>query len=361
MPVIAVCSHDRHKSGVFSATEANALDVDNGDTVKALSIFTSESHITTPDDTITVAEMGLQELAINGIPDIFAVYHEVLSNLNIGRAGRNAIFSSASHWRQSVHQSERGMAAFLSSLRVFSAQIAADKMAQDAQDAVLHLFDLLTRFPPAVRTLYILMSGKTPSAPQCAALAQAVFEVLKSIVPAHIVRSDSGRFFEGARLFFGSVLENAKDLKLPEENPWMPYLNSMRTIDLRDTDTMEFVIKPVTTTTGLVETGHFDALKPDGILTAASSDLALTSLETDCRTKRAALLNGGRMAELVVFDADSLRSQYRYKDKGNLEKVMLAQEFSDTNHLSVLCTRANFVVLKPSNLTSAEPPALTLD
>jgi len=98
----------------------------------------------------------------------------------------------------------------------------------------------------------------------------------------------------------------------------------MRTIDLRETDTMEVVMKPVTTTMGLVETGHSDALKPDGKFTAASSDLALTFFETDCRTRRAALLNGGRIAELVVFDADSLQSQYRYKDKGNSEKVMLS-------------------------------------
>jgi len=102
----------------------------------------------------------------------------------------------------------------LSSLRVLTERISARQMEPPNQDAVLHVIHLLTRFPPAVRAVQILMSGKSPRPSERAALAQALYEVLKEVVPIQLIKSDPGRYFEGTRLLLGLILEKAKHLKL---------------------------------------------------------------------------------------------------------------------------------------------------
>lgn len=153
----------------------------------------------------------------------------------------------------------------LSSLRVFTDRIGAKKMEHPSQDAVLHIFNLLTRFPPAVRTVHILMNGKSPRACERAALAQSLYEVLKDVVPALIIKSDLTRLSEGARLLFGLILEKAKHLKL-KEDVQMPYISSLKVLDLRNTFTMEPIANAIQTPFGLVEEGYYEAFKEGGIL-----------------------------------------------------------------------------------------------
>ena len=80
------------------------------------------------------------------------------------------------------------MAMFLSSLRVFSALVAGMKDDEKLQDAVLHVFDLLTSFPPALRALNILINGNTPTAADSAALSHAIYYVLDETLPTTVGR-----------------------------------------------------------------------------------------------------------------------------------------------------------------------------
>lgn len=91
------------------------------------------------------------------------------------------------------------MAAFLSSLRIFTDLFNANKIGESTQNQILHLIHLLTKFPPAIRTMYILMQGKSPRPAECAALVQSFFEALKDIIPLEIIAGDEKRIFEGSR------------------------------------------------------------------------------------------------------------------------------------------------------------------
>ena len=153
----------------------------------------------------------------------------------------------------------------LSALHVFTDRINAKRMEHPNQDAILHIFNLLTRFPPAVRAIHILMNGKTPRFCERAALTQALYEVLKDVVPLRLVGLDEGRIFEGTRLLLGLVLEKAKHLKLSEDAQ-MPYISSLKVLDLRNTFTMESMVNVIQTPFGLVEEGYYEAFKVGGIL-----------------------------------------------------------------------------------------------
>ena len=96
-------------------------------------------------------------------------------------------------------------------------------------------------------------------------MAQSLYEVLKDVVPAQLIKSDMARLFEGARLLFGLILEKAKHLKL-KEDVQMPYISSLKVLDLRNTFTMEPVANAVQTPFGLVEEGYYEAFKEGGIL-----------------------------------------------------------------------------------------------
>ena len=98
----------------------------------------------------------------------------------------------------------------LSTLRVVAPLVQDLHTEPAAYDAVLHMFDLFSGFPPAVRAFYVLTQGKTPTAQECAALSQSLFHVLENIMPTELVGQDRKRLFEGTRLLFGLILEKAR-------------------------------------------------------------------------------------------------------------------------------------------------------
>jgi len=259
-----------------------------------------------------------------------------------------------------VSQSERGMAMFLSCLRVFTDLVSARRMQEPSQDAILHLFHLLTNFPPAVRTLHILMNNKTPGPSECAALGQAIYQVLKDLVPTQLIRANMGRVFEGTRLLFGLILEKAKHLELAGDAR-LPYLSSFNVLDLKCSETMETIINPVQTPAGLLEEGFYDAARYGGILNWGAGEQSLSAGPLGARTKRIALLSGGITPEVTIFDLDSLGSFSIYPDGGAIENVITPLEMSDLHHLAVLCGRNRLSVVAPASLASSEAPALTLD
>lgn len=251
------------------------------------------------------------------------------------------------------------MAAFLSSLRLFTNSINTKNMSQSSQNAILRLILLFTHFPPALRTIHILMNAKSPRVSECAALVQALYEVVKDIVPLELVQSNEGRILEGSRLFFGFILDRAAQLEDLDENSF-PYLWSLKTIDLKNFETLEPVEVPVLTTFGLVDEGYYNAYREGGILSWCNGEDPLKEARLDQQTRRIALLCGGLVPEATIFDSDSLSSLSRFRDTED-EELIAEQAFSSLSHLATLCERNQFAVVPPASLPSANAPALTLD
>ena len=204
------------------------------------------------------------------------------------------------------------------------------------------------------------MNGKTPRACERAALTQALYEVLKDAVPAQLIKSDMTRLFEGARLLFGLILEKAKHLKL-KEDAQMPYISSLKVLDVRNAFTMEPITNAVQTPFGLVEEGYYEAFKEGGILYWKTGEQPLSVLPLDARTRRVSLLGAGIISQVTVLDLNNLNSIAGYSNNEDFDGVIPFRELSDPNHLASLCAKNELSVLAPSTLASAEAPALTLD
>jgi hypothetical protein len=184
---------------------------------------------------------------------------------------------------------------------------------------------------------------------------------LESLVPRELIRDDDRRVFEGSRLLFGYILDKAKLIKLRDNTT--PYLLSLRTIDLKDGETMENISSPVQTTVGLIERGYFDAVKEGGILGWSNGNQLLSRIDLDKQKqiKRIALLSGGKVSQVTIFDIDSLNQTSGYDRSDEIEQFIERPSISDLQLLATLCARNKFSVLPPSALPTSEAPALTLD
>jgi hypothetical protein len=262
LPILAICSRHKHSGSRGS--------VAGGDRDLAIDLHTSECpiEVASHNSGITLATAGLQDCTIDGILTIYAVQRWTKSNDGSDRQGKATIFISEA-WEHPQGQSDRGISNLLSTLRAFAYLTARGTMEEIRQDAVLHMIHLLTRFPPAVRAAYILMRGGTPRMSERVALAQCLYEVLKSVVPLRVIQSDPKRYYEGSRLLFGLILEKAKNLKVSRisDDVDLSYIN-MKVFDLRNLITMEPVLSvPVQTNAGLLDAGFYKAFQDGGLLT----------------------------------------------------------------------------------------------
>jgi hypothetical protein len=232
-------------------------------------------------------------------------------------------------------------------------------MELSAQDAVLNVLILLTRFPPAVRALFTLMSGRSPSPGERAALAQSIYEVLKDVVPMTPIKSDEGRILEGARLLFGFILEKAKEFTL-KDSTRLPYMSSLHVRQLRCLSTREPIWNPIPTRTGIVERGYYEAFKKGGILLWRSDEQPLSDLPLDSETRRMHSLGGGLVPYITLFRIDHF-DRSPYEKDGQARRLLLSKNLSDLATLSACCSRNKLSVVRPSSLSSANIPALTLD
>ncbi len=251
------------------------------------------------------------------------------------------------------------MAAFLSSLRIFTDLVNAKKMDQASQNNVLSLIHAITRFPPAFRAVQILMADKRLKMPECAALAQSVYEVLKEIFPQKIVQDDASRVFEGSRFFFGFILDKARLLKTSDGV--LPYLDSFKTLDIRDIETLEPILHPVQTDFGLSEEGYHKAHLEGGILCCSGGREPPVSVGTDPQTIRLALQSGGTKPEVTFCSLDTLNSLRRPEYIQEVEEAVALDRMPDVLALSALCEQNGLAVTAPSALPSSSAPALTLD
>lgn len=360
IPVVAICSKSRHVPAHAVVNYGNANEPQS----RVLDLHTSEMPISPACMDLKVSELGLEALAVNGAIDLYAVKRNTTSTGPTTGHGKGAIFRYQPHWEPNVKQSDRGLAMFLSSLRVFASLVQDMAGDEPLQDAIYHIFDILSGFAPALRTLHILVQGKTPTAVDSAALAHGVFEVLAGFMPVEIIGTSRARVFEGSRLLFGFILEKARSAKLTDpraEGKTLPYLSSFESLNIQDAKTSEGVMHLTTTSQGQVETALHDAMEEGGALRDTHLQSFLVTVESDPRVVRAALLSGGAAPEATSFSLAKLTSNYQYEDSGVATAAFDTTELAELHHLAELCGRHKLTVHKPSQLVSAVAPCLTFD
>jgi ubiquitin-protein ligase/uncharacterized protein YegL len=207
--------------------------------------------------------------------------------------------------------------------------------------------------------MYILISGKSPTREECAALCQALFESIKGVVPLDGIGLGDDRIFEGSRLFFGLILDKSHTFKLGEE-AILPYLTAMKSLSLMNSETFGRFINPVDTNVGLLEKGCFDALKA-GIIKYSNSELSeITETPLDGRTRRAAVLCPNT-SDVLSFDMNMLYTTETFESYRKYSQIFPDREWNDLNNLAVLCLQHNLSIVSPERLTSAPDNVLTLD
>lgn len=264
MPVVSICSKDRHIPPHARGTEL--ADDSNESRFHLLDLHSSETPIHAAAMSTTLRDAGLLDLCADNTLELYGVVRAVSPTSALSGLGKDSIFRARSHFEPPVRQSTRGVAMFLSTTRVV-ASVLQDMNKDDpaGYDAVLHVFDLLTGFPPALRALHLLSQGKIPSAAECVAFSHSVFAVLQTSMPTELVGTERNRLFEGARLLFGFVFEKARSVKLTaaqpdsEDGQDLPYLSAFTEREARDCKTNEPLMHPVATRDGLVERAYLEA------------------------------------------------------------------------------------------------------
>jgi Mg-chelatase subunit ChlD len=304
-----------------------------------LDLHTHQLAITKSSYPCTLEETGLHECLVDHVLTIYAVPRSALSDMTAPaestmRSGRNAIYLAGPHWQPIAQQSERGMAMFLSSLRVFTDLLRSDSVEDEHRDRVAFIFDLLTRFPPAVLSLHLLIQGRTISHSASTALAHAVYHVLQDFGHKTLIRNTSGRVFEGARLMFGLVLDKANQLKaglmaVPE------YSAQIKSISL-------------------VGASEIEVLLPGEGIPFASPSLSAEQVDTLCL--RLDLLSESKQSAVVFLESEEGSAH-----KQTLRSIIAPEEVQDPGQLAALCAKVSLLVVKPSSLSTIAPEHLTFD
>lgn len=351
IPVVSLCSKQRH---IPTHARTNPTYPSPGMRSQDLDLHTSEQPIYRTCFARTIQDVGLPALTVNGIIDIFVIVRctqGVAALIN----SKSTIFAHQIHWEPPVAQSDRGLAMYLSSLRVFTSTLQDFSEDELMQEAIFRVFDQLTHFAPALRCLAILAKGRTPTAPECAALGHAFFTALDShfLTLKMILNSERGRLFEGSRLLFGFILESARSVKTLLKADPIKYVSAFTLVDVKDCKTTEAVFSPVQTSDGVVEESLFRAFQQGGALADSHLQSFMTQTTLDTNLARFAKLSGGVATEVMTLSIGELR----YLENLPLEMHQL----SDPGHLAELCGRNKLAVYQPRQLDSAVAPCLTFD
>jgi hypothetical protein len=211
LPVVSLCSQTRHVPA--SARAAEPSDESDQTWSQVLDLHSVEMPIHNAAMPETISRMGLLDLCDDdGVLDIYAICRHTTPVSNVICARKNGVYRAHAYWSPPTKQSDRGMVMFLAALRVTAGLFQEDDSA--AQDALLHVFDLMSTFPPALRTLHLLGQGKTPTVAECAAMSHSCFHILETFMPEDLIGNTRQRLFEGSRLLFGFLLEKARSVKL---------------------------------------------------------------------------------------------------------------------------------------------------
>ena len=285
-------------------------------------MHTQEAPIHTSAFTTTLDTTGLPALAVEGIVPLFVVPRSnALEDKSqpVGQ-GMSDVFRVKDHWQPSLKQSDRGMAMMLSSLRVFAQLAKQHKLGDRYRAAVLSVFAGLSKYAPAIRSLYLLLQAAKPTASDCVALSHSLFEILGDIVPEELISNDRGRLFEGARLLFGLISEKARELAQSDANL-------------------------------IIALTDFHPVQAHHALVASTVDCHDDSDRVGSDpTLRVCTLSGVRDRSVIVF-----RGQF-----DSLPAVVL-DPTKDVAYLAELCGQSGLAVWRPTTLASAAAPCLAFD
>lgn len=130
-------------------------------------------------------------------------------------------------------------------------------------------------------------------------------------MPVELVGTERKRLFEGSRLLFGFILENARSAKLhiTEDQSW-PYIGAFQTFEVRNGATNEAVWEPVRTQFGIIERNYFEAFQ--GLLESNPMQPTMIEGEMDLEKLRIALLSRGSRPKVTILSRDLLASNYTY-------------------------------------------------
>ncbi|KAI4854045.1 hypothetical protein E4T44_00446 [Aureobasidium sp. EXF-8845] len=288
---------------------------------------------------MTLVETGLTSCLTDDVLTIYAVPRSASTTRSpepTGRVGKNDLYAAGPHWQPEIPQSDRGVAMFLSSLRVFAHLLKNDSVPDQHRDRVVYVFDLLCSFPPAVRALHLLVQGRTISRSSSAALSQAIYSVLEDLGHKKLIKNDKTRLFEGARLILGLIMEKANQLK--STNFSVPgYSLQIHQVQLQaaaPSGTHQLI--PVGG--GVSRSNVPIYVQPD----AGSEELNL------------ALLSGLEQSAVVFTRPDNLfvRTQ-------SLQEVVSPGDFRSLHQLANLCGKVSLSVIRPSLLSSVAAEHLT--
>ncbi|KAI4727940.1 hypothetical protein E4T49_04269 [Aureobasidium sp. EXF-10728] len=286
----------------------------------------------------TLDETGLASNLKDGILTIYAVPRSASTTRSrepTGRVGKNDLYAAGPHWQPDTPQSSRGVAMFLSSLRVFAHTLKGDCSSDEHRGGVVYVLDLLSSFPPAVRALHLLIQGSTISHLASAALSQVFYCILEDLGHKKLIRNDNTRLFEGARLVFGLIMEKANQLK--STNFAVPvYWSLIHTVQFQDVSPS----LPLVPVLGSMRPATSTYVQPD----ADSGELKLELLS---ESKQSA----------TIFNAPS----DLFARTLTIQEIVTPSDFRNLHQLANLCGKASLSVLRPSLLASVAPEHLTFD
>lgn len=289
---------------------------------------------------LTFEETGLTSCLKDGVLTLYAVPRPASTTRSpepTTRVGKNDLFAAGPHWQPDVQQSDRGIAMFLSSLRVFSQLLKSDSIDDDQRDRVVYVFDLLCSFPPAVRALHLLIQGRTITHLASAALSQAFYCVLEDLGHKKLIRNDNTRLFEGTRLVLGLIMEKANQLR--STRMAVPaYSLQIQKVQFQSSAMAASILVPVDGARPVSRT--FTYSQPD----AGSGQL---NLELLSESEQSASV-------FTVFDDPFARTQ-------TLQEVISPSDLRNLHQLANICGKVSLSVVRPSLLSSVAPEHLTFD
>lgn len=250
---------------------------------------------------------------------------------------------------------------------MFAHVISSKEFGDHEQNEVLGLVHQLTRYPPTVRAIHVLMGGKTLQQNESAAIIQSFDAVLQIMIPRQIIQNDATRVLEGSRLLFGLILarmrkEKAKnDGEGTDQQRSFAYIKGYHTADIRDFKLGEPVSGiAVQTTFGLVDQSVFLAHENGGVFGHTPADsVGLLATGPDHRVLRIACLSDGQVPEVQYYESDTIAAALQ-SSSFDLTLKDVKSFSTDLKYLASLCEDTAMAVVRPRNLPTASVPCLTL-
>ncbi|KAI5244656.1 hypothetical protein E4T43_03593 [Aureobasidium subglaciale] len=309
------------------------------DSTSVLDLHVHELDIASSCFDSTLEETGLFRCLRDGTLTVYAVPRPASALRPAepsGRIGKNDFYAAGPQWQPEIPQSDRGIAMFLSSLRVLAYLLKSGAVTDEDRERIVYVFDLLCFFPPAVRAFHLLIQGSILSHPACAAVSQAFYCILEDLGHQKLVKNDRTRLFEGARLVLGLVMEKASQLKsarsaVPVYSANIHIVQLQPSIALQSRTTM-----PLGGPQGYGSSPARVDIKPGNL-----------KLE---------LVTGSR-EKVAIFDPP----QDVFARAQTLQEVVSPPDLRNLHQLAAMCGKVSLSVVRPSLLSSVAAEHLTFD